>query len=402
MTILANEKQESILLRQFRDKLDELRESGLYREFLPGSQLADDRGHTQYGDRRLQVWCANDYLGLSQHPELVLAQIDATFRHGTGSNGSRNIAGTSVSHVELERRVAAWHGKERALIFSSGYVANFESLSTMIRANPDTVVLSDSLNHRSLIEGIVRTGCRKHIFPHNDLAALEEALASYPPAQPKLIVFESVYSMDGDTAPVREIFDLAERYDALTFVDETHAIGVRGPSGAGLCEELGDERATFVQGVFGKAMGTTGGYVAGPESAMDYIRSFAPGFIFTTSLPQAVVAATLKSLDLVQNDGGLRLALDAGTHYLKQELRAAGIEFLDADSHLVPVMVPGAERVRRVARQLRDEYGIYVQPINFPSVPKGGERFRLTCPPFRTHEQIDRFVQALTACLAAN
>ncbi|MER6713343.1 MULTISPECIES: 5-aminolevulinate synthase [unclassified Streptomyces] len=400
MTIIGSEARETVLLGEFRRRLDDLKVNGLYREFIAGAHRADDRGQTQYGDRRLQVWCSNDYLGLSQHPDVILAQIESTFRHGTGNGGSRNIAGTSASHVELEERLAAWHGKERALIFSSGYVANFESLSTMISAVPDTVVFSDALNHRSLIEGISRTGCRKHVFRHNDADALESDLSQYPLEQPKIIVFETVYSMDGDVAPLSAFLDLAERYNALTFVDETHAIGVRGPTGAGLSEELGDHRATFIQGVFGKAIGTVGGYVAGPDTALDYVRSFAPGFIFTTALPQAGVDATLKGLDLVQKDGGLRVALDAGTRYTKNALRAAGIDFIDADSHLVPVMVPGAERVRRVARRLLDEFGIYVQPINFPSVPRGTERFRVTVAPYRTREQIDYFVQALTACLA--
>lgn len=400
MTLIDSEARGTLLLGEFRRKIEELRESGLYREFIAGAHRADDCGQTQYGDRRLQVWCSNDYLGLSQHPEVIRTQIDSTFRHGTGNGGSRNIAGTSVSHVELEERLAAWHGKERALIFSSGYVANFESLSTMISALPDTVVFSDSLNHRSLIEGITRTGCRKHIFPHNDVAALERDLAEYSLEHPKIIVFETVYSMDGDVSPLSAILDLAERYNALTFVDETHAIGVRGPTGAGLSEELGDHRATFVQGVFGKAIGTVGGYVAGPDSALDYIRSFAPGFIFTTALPQASVDATLMGLELVQKDGELRVALDAGTRYMKNALRAAGVDFIDADSHLVPVMVPGSERVRRVARRLLDDHGIYVQPINFPSVPRGTERFRVTVAPYRTREQIDHFVQALTKCLA--
>ncbi|AXE88796.1 MULTISPECIES: 5-aminolevulinate synthase [unclassified Streptomyces] len=400
MTIIGSEARETVLLGEFRRRLDDLKVNGLYREFIAGAHRADDRGQTQYGDRRLQVWCSNDYLGLSQHPDVILAQIESTFRHGTGNGGSRNIAGTSASHVELEERLAAWHGKERALIFSSGYVANFESLSTMISAVPDTVVFSDALNHRSLIEGISRTGCRKHVFRHNDADALESDLSRYPLEQPKIIVFETVYSMDGDVAPLSAFLDLAERYNALTFVDETHAIGVRGPTGAGLSEELGDHRATFIQGVFGKAIGTVGGYVAGPDTALDYVRSFAPGFIFTTALPQAGVDATLKGLDLVQRDGGLRVALDAGTRYTKNALRAAGIDFIDADSHLVPVMVPGAERVRRVARRLLDEFGIYVQPINFPSVPRGTERFRVTVAPYRTREQIDYFVQALTACLA--
>ena len=402
MTVIDSGAQGTLLLGQFRQKLEELRENGLYREFVPGAHRADDRGQTQYGDRRLQVWCSNDYLGLSQHPEVILAQIESTFRHGTGNGGSRNIAGTSASHVELEEKLAAWHGKERALIFSSGYVANFESLSTMISALPDTVVFSDALNHRSLIEGIARTGCRKHIFPHNDVVALEKDLSRYPLEHPKIIVFETVYSMDGDVSPLSAILDLAERYNALTFVDETHAIGVRGPTGAGLSEELGDHRATFVQGVFGKAIGTVGGYVAGPDSALDYVRSFAPGFIFTTALPQAGVDATLKGLELVRKDGELRVALDAGTRYMKNALRAARIDFIDADSHLVPVMVPGSDRVRRVARRLLDDHDIYVQPINFPSVPRGTERFRVTVAPYRTREQIDHFVQALTTCLTDN
>ncbi|WP_271215378.1 5-aminolevulinate synthase [Streptosporangium carneum] len=384
----------------FPRKLEELRRNGLYRSFFPCSHLAAERGHATHGAEKVQVWCSNDYLGLSQHPELVRAQIESTVEHGTGSGGSRNIAGTSATHVELETRLAAWHGKERALIFSSGYVANFETLSTLISAIPDIVVFSDARNHRSLIEGILRTGCRKHVFPHNDLDALERALAEYGDDHPKLIVFESVYSMDGDVSPVGAICDLADRYNALTFVDETHAIGTIGPTGAGVCEELGEHRPTFVQGVFGKAVGTVGGYVAGPDGALDYVRSHAPGFIFTTALPQSSMDATLKGLDLVQEGDALRRRLMDNVRYLKGALRAAGIDFIDAESHLVPVMVPGAERVRRVSRRLLEEHGIYVTPINFPSVPRGTERFRVTVPPYRTPEQIDDFVAALRKSLA--
>ncbi|QLJ00584.1 5-aminolevulinate synthase [Streptomyces sp. NEAU-sy36] len=386
-------------LDTLRQDLDELRDSGLYREFVPCSYLADKPGHALHQGREIQVWCTNDYLGMSQHPEVIQAQIDSTRRHGTGNGGSRNIAGTSEAHVELEASLAAWHGKERALVFNSGYIANLETLSTLIVAIPDVVVFSDALNHRSLIEGIRRTGAEKRVFPHNDLVALEAELALCDAARPKLIVFESVYSMDGDYAPVREICDLAERYNAFTYLDETHAIGVNGPSGAGLCEEIGEDRATFVQGVFGKAVGTTGGYVAGPDIALDYVRSHAPGFIFTTTIPRSSLDATLASLRVIREDEGLRRDLRTNAARMKKALSEAGIAFIDAPSHLVPVLVPGGTRIRRVARRLLDEYGIYVQPVNFPSVPKGGERFRVTTAPFRTQQQIDDFVRALRACL---
>ncbi len=383
------------------EKVEELKQNQLYRDFFPVAHQAAHPGHTAHEDRLIQVWCSNDYLGMSQHPEVIEAQVASVYRHGTGTGGSRNIAGTSVAHVDLERRLADWHGKERALIFSSGYVANFETLSTLIAGIDDLVVFSDALNHRSLIEGIRRYATTRHIFAHNDLAELEQQLAGYDADRPKLIVFESVYSMDGDTSPASAIFDLAERYGAMTFLDETHAIGVRGATGAGLCEELDDHRATFVQGVFGKAIGTVGGYVAGPDAALDYVRSYAPGFIFTTSLPQAAMDAAATSLRLVQEGAGLRARMDRNVAQMKLELRARDIEFLDADSHLVPVMVRGGERVRRVSQLLLERYGIYVQPINFPSVPLGAERYRVTVAPFRTPEQIAYFAEALRECLDA-
>ncbi|MFF2073376.1 5-aminolevulinate synthase [Kitasatospora sp. NPDC058162] len=389
------------ILDPLRLRLDELRANRLYRDFLPVAHQAAQPGHTWHDDRLVQVWCSNDYLGLSQHPEAIAAQQASVARHGTGTGGSRNIAGTSVAHVELEQRVALWHGKERALVFSSGYVANFESLSTLIAATPGMVVFSDALNHRSLIEGIIRSGAPKQVFAHNDVDDLRARLAATPAHLPKLIVFESVYSMDGDTSPLSEILDLAEEFDALTWLDETHSIGVRGATGAGLSEELGDHRATFVQGVFGKSLGTVGGYVAGPDVALDYVRSQAPGFIFTTALPQASMDATLRTLDIVQKGSALRAELDAKVALLKAELRIRGIEFLDADSHLVPVMVRGAERVRQVASMLLEQHDIYVQPINYPSVAKGSERYRVTVAPFRTPEQIARFAESLHDCLRA-
>ncbi|MEY9849227.1 5-aminolevulinate synthase [Streptacidiphilus sp. MAP5-3] len=402
MTITAFETRQPTVFDSFEERIAELKQSELYREFLPVGHLAADPGHTMYEGRKIEVWCSNDYLGMSQNPEVIRAQLASTALHGTGTGGSRNIAGTSTTHVELERRLAAWHGKERALTFSSGYVANFETLSTLIAAIDDMVVFSDALNHRSLIEGIIRSGATKEVFAHNDLADLEEKLARYAPDRPKLIVFESVYSMDGDVSPASAIFDLAEKYHALTFLDETHSIGVRGATGAGLSEELGDHRATFVQGVFGKAIGTVGGYVAGPDAALDYVRSHAPGFIFTTAMPQAAMDATLRSLELVRAGTGMRAELNRKTALMKAELRARDVDFIDADSHLVPVMVPGGERVRRVSRALLEKHDIYVQPINFPSVARGGERFRVTVGPFRTEAQITHFAASMQQCLHEN
>ncbi|MBF9073294.1 5-aminolevulinate synthase [Streptacidiphilus fuscans] len=402
MTITAFETRQPTVFDSFEERIEQLKQSELYREFLPVGHLAADPGHTMYQGRKIEVWCSNDYLGMSQNPEVIRAQLASTALHGTGTGGSRNIAGTSTTHVELERRLAAWHGKERALTFSSGYVANFETLSTLIAAIDDMVVFSDSLNHRSLIEGIIRSGATKEVFAHNDLVDLEEKLARYAPDRPKLIVFESVYSMDGDVSPASAIFDLAEKYQALTFLDETHSIGVRGATGAGLSEELDDHRATFVQGVFGKAIGTVGGYVAGPDAALDYVRSHAPGFIFTTAMPQAAMDATLRSLELVQAGTGMRAELNRKTALMKAELRSRDIDFIDADSHLVPVMVPGGERVRRVSRALLEKHDIYVQPINFPSVARGGERFRVTVGPFRTEAQITHFAASMQQCLHEN
>lgn len=401
MSALPMTSRPRIAFDAIEENLAHLKDTGLYRTFLPCSHLAADPGHALHMGRRIQVWCSNDYLGMSQHPDVIEAQVASTLRHGTGNGGSRNIAGTSEAHVELESRMASWHRKARALIFTSGYVANFETLSTLLRATPELVVFSDGFNHRSLIEGIRAGGNEKHVFPHNDVAALEELLARYPLEQPKLIVFESVYSMDGDIAPITEICDLAERYNALTYLDETHAIGVSGPTGAGICEEIGESRPTFVQGVFAKALGTLGGYVTGPDSALDFVRSHAPGFIFTTSIPASTLDATLRSLDIVQGPDGseLRAQLLDNARRMRKALHEAHIDFIDADSHLVPVLVPGDLRVKRVSQRLLDEFGIYVQPINFPSVAQGAERFRVTVAPFRTPRQIDDFVAALRTCL---
>ncbi|MEV0679031.1 5-aminolevulinate synthase [Actinosynnema sp. NPDC050436] len=388
----------SAVLRLLADGVSRLHAEGRYRHFFPTAHSAANPGRT--GRDQVEVWCSNDYLGLSRHPELIRAQVDSTVRHGTGMGGSRNIGGTSTTHVALEERLARWHGKERALIFSSGYTANFETLSVLLAAVPDIVVFSDAANHRSLIEGIRRSGRERHVFAHNDVDALETALRACPPDAPKLIVFESVYSMDADTSPLREICDLADRYDALTYLDETHAIGVKGPTGAGITEEIGEHRPTFIQGVFGKALGTVGGYVAGPDAALDYVRSHSPGFIFTTSLPQSAMDATAAGLDLVQAGKDLRRAVAARSRQLKDELRRRRIAFVDGEDHIIPVLVPGNEAVRGVADRLLVDHRIYVQPINFPSVEAGAERLRVTVAPYRTEEDVTRFATALDESLA--
>ncbi|MGC5342867.1 5-aminolevulinate synthase [Streptomyces sp. DT171] len=384
------------------DGIKQLRADGLYRAYMPTAHNAAVPGSTaREGVEEVEVWCSNDYLGLSQHPELIMTQVRSAAAHGVGMGGSRNIGGTSTTHVALEEALADWHGTERALVFSSGYVANFETLSVLLTAVPDIIVFSDENNHRSLIEGIRRSGCRRHVVPHNDVKALERLLEESPPSAPKLIVFESIYSMDADRSPISEICDLADRHDALTYLDETHAIGVKGPTGAGLAEELGETRPTFVQGVFGKAIGTVGGYVAGPDVALDYVRSHAPGFIFTTALPQATMDTTMTGLRLVQKGVELRRDLAAKSESLKRRLQRLGITVAGTESHVLPVMVPGRTAAQRVAERMLTKHGIYVQAINFPSVPMGQERLRVTVAPNRTEEQIERFANALAECVAA-
>jgi 5-aminolevulinate synthase len=385
-------------------KLNELLVSGQYRTFVASDNVADRPGHARHDNRTIAVWCSNDYLGLGQHRAVIARTISELRKQGVGAGGSRNISGTAVAHAELEQRLAEWHGKEAALLFSSGYVANFETISSLRRIIPEMVVYSDRLNHRSLIEGIRRHPGETHVFRHNDVAHLRSLLREQDPGRPKLIVLESIYSMDADLGPVSAVCDLAEEFGALTYVDETHAVGVRGPGGAGLLAEVGETRATFVQAVAGKALGTVGGYLAGPRYAIDFVRSTAPGFIFTTALPPAVVAGTDAALSIVQGAEGdrLRAALRRNVDLLKRLLRERRIPFLDHDSHFVPVLVPGARRVKAVAQMLMSANGIYVQPVNAPSVPEGTERLRLAPGPYRGADEISQFVDDLDRALRAH
>jgi 5-aminolevulinate synthase len=387
----------------FRDAIGQIRAEGRYRVFaelerhagdFPHATNYDANGHT----REITVWCSNDYLGMGQNPKVLGALKDAADKVGAGAGGTRNIAGTSHYHVLLENELATLHNTEAALIFTSGYVANEAALSTLAANIPDCVLLSDSYNHASMIAGIRHSRAEKQIFEHNSVEDLERKLAALPIERPKIIVFESVYSMDGDIAPIREFCDLADKYNAMTYLDEVHAVGMYGPRGAGVAERDGQmERITVIQGTLAKAFGVVGGYIAATEKLCDFVRSYANGFIFTTSLPPAIAAAAVESVKHVRENG----QPDRDRHQeraetLKTMLRDAGLPVLPSVSHIVPVMVGDPVLCKQVTDDLMDRYGIYVQPINYPTVPKGTERLRLTPTPFHGDDEMKRLVDALT------
>lgn len=348
------------------------------------------------GRREVVIWCSNDYLAMGQHPAVVRALIETAAHDGAGAGGSRNIAGTSQRHAELEAELASLHGREAALLFATGYIANETALTTLGSRLPNCVFFSDELNHASLIHGIRAARAEKHVFAHNDIHDLERQLQRVDPARPKIIVFESVYSMDGDFAPVREICTLAKRYNALTFLDEVHAVGVYGPTGAGLAEQLGVQTAPdIIAGTLGKGYGVSGGYLAGSAALMDFIRSFGPGFIFTTALPPAVAAAALASVRHLRASQSERTRLFALVAQLKQQLGHAGLPVIPTESHIVPVLVGDAERCRALSRSLLLKHRILTPPINFPTVAVGKERLRLTLTPRHDETMIAYLVNAL-------
>ncbi len=391
-------------LKAFEDALNSIHGEGRYRVFVDlhrhKGRFPKATARFEDGEREVTIWCSNDYLGMGQDEDVINSMHEAIDSFGAGSGGTRNISGTTRYHVDLERELADLHGKESALLFTSGYVSNEATLSTLGKILPDLIIYSDSLNHASMIEGIRRSGADRRIFKHNDVDHLRALMENDDPDRPKLIAFESVYSMDGDFGRMEEICDLADEFDAMTYLDEVHAVGMYGQNGAGVAEMWGlADRIDIIEGTLGKAYGVMGGYIASHETVVDAIRSMASGFIFTTSTCPVMAAGALASIQKLRTDAGreLRRTHQANAAKLKQKFRDAGLPMIDTDTHIVPLLVGDPERCKALSDTLLFDFGIYVQPINCPTVPKGTERLRFTPSPVHDEVMMDELVAAILA-----
>ncbi len=385
---------------QFQSAVDSVRDEGRYRIFRDIRRKAGAFPAATWfktdSEQDIVVWCSNDYLGMGQNECVVEAVKSAVDAAGTGSGGTRNISGTTRYHVQLEQELASLHQKDAALVLTSGYVANEATLGVMSKILPGLVILSDEMNHASMISGISRARCDKLIFKHNDLADLEAKLQILPLEAPKLIAFESVYSMDADIAPIKEICDLADKYNALTYIDEVHAVGMYGPQGGGVCEERGlMDRIDIIQGTLAKAYGMIGGYIAADAVIIDAVRSLASGFIFTTSIPPSTAAGALRSVKVLKVTPEKREMHQERANALKARFRAAGYDFIDGETHIVPLMVGDPVKCQAISDRLIEDFGIYAQPINYPTVPRGTERLRFTPSPMHTDAMMDDLMYAL-------
>ncbi len=387
----------------FDNHLQNLHKEGRYRVFAPLERICGKFPKAVYhapdgSSKEVTIWCSNDYLGMGQNKTVINAIKNAVDNHGAGAGGSRNISGTQKLHIDLENSLADLHQKEAGLVFSSGYAANEGALSTIIKLLHDPIIFSDEHNHASMIHGIKSGKCEKYIYRHNDIEHLKELLQNADPSRPKIIAFESVYSMEGDIAPIQEICDLAQKHKALTYLDEVHAVGLYGKRGGGIAEQRGLlDQVDIVEGTLAKAYGVMGGFITGPKNIIDAVRSFSSGFIFTTALPPSILAGALASVEYLKSSEIERARAQSNAKYLKQKLEENNLPYLKGESHIVSLIVGDATCCKAVTNILLQEYDIYVQPINYPTVPKGTERMRLTATAAHSTKDIDKMVDVLTA-----